>query len=403
MRCSGAVLVASLALWPAPGVGDGPQGEPPRTPRELLEAFAKEHGATTPAEQFRALCREYDEARGRYERGLRGAKSDEERRKVREESYAGPEQYTVYFQALARLHPGDPAARDAMIWNACHDPSSVEAEEAMKILARDYADSDGLGPVCNAVGFVPFAKSEDFLRAIAEKSPHREIRAQAAFNLALILKQWTDNAADLADADSPMARFFGEPVAERVRKDPRAMVREAERLFEQAREAAGDATYLKWRLAEAAELALYEMRDLAVGKPAPEIAADDLDGRPMKLSDFRGRVVVVSFWATWCGPCMALVPHERELVKSLEGKPFALLGINGDEDRDKARRAVGREGMAWPSWWDGGREGAIASRWNIRNWPAIYVIDRQGIIRHKWRNASLNIEEVEEAVADLLE
>lgn len=407
MRGLGVVLVASLALGSTPRVEDDPGDKPARTVREIFEEIVKKRGATNPSEQYRALCREYEEAREGYERALREAKSEEERRRVRNESCVGPEQYTLFFQMLARLHPSDPAARDALIWNAAHDPSSSEAEEAMIILARDHVDSDRLGPVCDAVGFVPFAKAETFLRTVAEESPHREVRARAAFGLAVILKRWFDNADLLADADSPrgrrMVELFGEPVAARVREDPRAIAEEAERLFEQVRATAGDATYFRWRLAEVAEWTLSEMRDMAVGKPAPEIVADDLDGRPMKLSDFRGRVVVVSFWASWCGPCMALVPHERELARRLEGKPFVLLGVNGDEDRDKARQAVGREGMTWRSWWDGGNEGATACRWNVRTWPAIYVIDREGIIRHKWRNDSPSIEPVEKAVSDLLE
>ena len=121
----------------------------------------------------------------------------------------------------------------------------------------------------------------------------------------------------------------------------------------------------------------------------------------MKLSDFRGRVVVVNFWATWCGPCMALVPHERELVKRLAGKPFVLVGVNGDEDRDTAKKVARREGMTWRSWWDGGKEGPTANRWNVRGWPAIYVLDRRGIIRHKW-NESPGAEPLEKAVADEL-
>jgi thiol-disulfide isomerase/thioredoxin len=317
----------------------------------------------------------------------------------------GPEGYTHLFLRLARLHPEDPAGRDALIWIGSHDPAGPEGHDAMAILARDFADSDGLGPVCDAVGYLPIAPAEAFLRAVAEQSPHRDVRARARFALALILKRWSDNAADLADADSPrarqMARYFGEPVAGLIRKDPRAIAEEAERLFEQVRDTAGESAYRGGRLARAAEHALFEMRDLAVGNPAPEIAAEDLDGRPMKLGDFRGRVVVVNFWATWCPPCMALVAHERELVKRLEGEPFALVGVNGDEDRDTARHAARREGMTWRSWWDGGREGPTATHWNVRGWPAVYVLDRRGIIRHKW-NESPGAEALEKAVMDVL-
>lgn len=406
MRGLGVVLIVSLALGPPVRGEVDPGDKPTQSNRELFEELVKKHGATTPAEQFQALCREYDGARERYERAMREAKSDEERRRARNESYTHPSQYTLYFKILAQLHPKDPAAQDALIWNASHDPSSVEAEEAMIILARDHVDSDKLGPACDAVGYVPFVKSETFLRTVVEKSPHREVRARAAFGLARILKRWFDYAEDLANAESPrgrkMAEFFGEPVAGRIRKDPQAIAKEAERLLEQVRETAGDARYREGSLAEAAARTLGELRDLVVGKPAPEIVGNDLDGRPMKLSDFRGRVVVVSFWATWCGPCMELVPHERNLVKGLEGKPFVLLGVNGDDDRDKARQAAGHEQMTWQSWWDGGVEGPTAARWNVRGWPTIYVIDREGIIRYK-RNEALGLESVEKAVAKLLE
>jgi hypothetical protein len=79
---------------------------------------------------------------------------------------------------------------------------------------------------------------------------------------------------------------------------------------------------------------------------------------------------------------MAAVPHERELVKRLKDKPFALLGINGDQDRDAAKSAVAKEGITWPSWWDG-RHGPIASQWNIQMWPTLYLLDCQGVIRYK--------------------
>jgi hypothetical protein len=187
----------------------------------------------------------------------------------------GPEQYTHLFRMLARLYPKDPAARDALIWIGSHDPAGPEGYEAMKILARDHIGSEGLGPVCDAAAALPTAAVESFLRTVAEKSPHRAVRARAGFALALILKRWSDNAADLAVADSPrarqMARYFGEPVAERIRKEPRAITEEAQRLFQHVQETAGDVAFEGGRLADAVERALYELRDLAVGKPAPEI------------------------------------------------------------------------------------------------------------------------------------
>jgi thiol-disulfide isomerase/thioredoxin len=144
----------------------------------------------------------------------------------------------------------------------------------------------------------------------------------------------------------------------------------------------------------------FQLAKLAVGKAAPETEADDLDGVPFGLTQYRGRVVVLTFWATWCGPCMGMVPHERALVKRFEGKPFVLLGINGDEDRDAARRAVREHQINWRSWWDASaKKEPISKTWNVRGWPTGYVIDHKGIIRYK----NLRGRELEEAVERLLE
>ena len=81
---------------------------------------------------------------------------------------------------------------------------------------------------------------------------------------------------------------------------------------------------------------------------------------------------------------MADVPHERSLVKRLEGKPFALLGINSDENREKLKKLQAKESITWRSWWDGGSvEGPIAEKWNVQSWPTMYLLDSKGVIRYK--------------------
>jgi peroxiredoxin len=78
-----------------------------------------------------------------------------------------------------------------------------------------------------------------------------------------------------------------------------------------------------------------------------------------------------------------MYPHERSLVKRLEDKPFALLGINSDP-KDHLKQVIPKEKMTWRSWWDGGNtSGPIASRWNVNGWPTTYVLDAKGVIRYK--------------------
>ena len=136
-------------------------------------------------------------------------------------------------------------------------------------------------------------------------------------------------------------------------------------------------------LADEARGMIHQREDLRPGKPAPEITGQDLDGKPLKLSDYRGKVVVLVFWGAWCGPCMRSIPMEQALVERLKDRPFALLGINSDADREQARAVVAREGVNWRSWFDGGRvDGPIAEEWHVRGWPTIIVLDRAGVIRY---------------------
>ena len=79
-----------------------------------------------------------------------------------------------------------------------------------------------------------------------------------------------------------------------------------------------------------------------------------------------------------------MYPHERSLVKRLEGKPFALLGINSDQDRDELKKVLEKEHITWRSWWDGGTtDGPIATRWNVNSWPTTYVLDPKGVVRYR--------------------
>jgi hypothetical protein len=80
-----------------------------------------------------------------------------------------------------------------------------------------------------------------------------------------------------------------------------------------------------------------------------------------------------------------MYPHERSLVKRLEGKPFALIGVNSDEDRQKLKEAMEEEQITWRSFWNGpqGTRGPISRDWKVSSWPTIYVIDAKGVIRYK--------------------
>jgi hypothetical protein len=76
--------------------------------------------------------------------------------------------------------------------------------------------------------------------------------------------------------------------------------------------------------------------------------------------------------------------HERSLVQKMQGKPFALLGVNSDRDRAALKEVLKTENITWRSFWAGGTEGAIPTQWQILGWPTVFIIDHKGVIRHKF-------------------
>ena len=126
---------------------------------------------------------------------------------------------------------------------------------------------------------------------------------------------------------------------------------------------------------------------LRIGKPAPEVVGVDLDGKPLKLSDYRGKVVMLSAWGTWCLPCMKFVPHERKISARMKGKPFALVGINLDDYDDAFRERLKEERITWPSFQDL-RKGKpnITDELNLV-FPSVVLMDHQGIVRGWWKGA----------------
>ncbi|WP_074315327.1 TlpA disulfide reductase family protein [Singulisphaera sp. GP187] len=166
-------------------------------------------------------------------------------------------------------------------------------------------------------------------------------------------------------------------------------MKEAEVVFERTAREFGEVPHARnENLGQAAGAELNEIRNLCVGKPAPEIEGEDADGTRIRLSDFRGKVTVISFWADWCRSCSVMYKDENAIRARMQGRPFTLLGVNSDDDRGKLKELIKQEGLTWRSWWDGGGNantpGPIARRYNVHHWPTLYVLDHHGIIRHKY-------------------
>src|SRR5262245_12789237 len=94
-----------------------------------------------------------------------------------------------------------------------------------------------------------------------------------------------------------------------------------------------------------------------------------------------------------------MYPHERSLVKRLENRPFALIGVNSDKDRDELKKVLETEKITWRSFWNGGStQGPISDAWKVTGWPTIYVLDANGVIRYR----NVRGEAMDHAVDELL-
>jgi peroxiredoxin len=137
--------------------------------------------------------------------------------------------------------------------------------------------------------------------------------------------------------------------------------------------------------AEAVQGARRMVLSLAIGKQAPEIAGRDLDGESFRLTDYRGRIVVLMFSGDWCGICRSDYPYTRRLADRFRDAPVVLLGVDSSSTVEAAKNAQEAHGLTYRSWWDGsgarqGR-GPIATAWNVVGWPTVYVLDTAGRIR----------------------
>ena len=117
------------------------------------------------------------------------------------------------------------------------------------------------------------------------------------------------------------------------------------------------------------------------GGATPALELTDLDGKPHRLADYRGRVVLVNFWATWCVPCREEMPSFERLRASLEGQKVAVLAVNLAEPESRIRKFLETVPVRFPVLLD--RDGTTARAWQARMLPATYIIGPDGKVRYR--------------------
>ena len=123
-----------------------------------------------------------------------------------------------------------------------------------------------------------------------------------------------------------------------------------------------------------------ERIELARAKMAPGFEVTTIDGQHIAMDSLQGKVVLIDFWATWCGPCREALPHMRDVVKKFAGQHFVAISISLDSDESKWKTFVSKNDMTWPQARDGGFNGQMSRSFSVDEIPATFSIDADGVL-----------------------
>ena len=276
VACENATEVSSGGATDSAGTAETLDTAAENATNEAGSHMAESTEAAKPAmsagEMFESLTTDFDNQMSEFRAAYEKAPAAE-RRKLVQEKLPRPDSFSKQFMEIVDNHPDDPAAVKALAWIASNVRGAKSAE-AIECLFEKYVDSEEMGAVCGPLMSSRDSKATEQLQMLVDKSPHDNVKGMAMFGLASRLKQASERD-DSIEQEDYVAMF---------------------------KKVVSDYSDLEMRGAKIGELAgnaLFEIENLSIGSEAPDIEGNDLDGAAFKLSDYRGKVVLLDFWGDW--------------------------------------------------------------------------------------------------------
>jgi len=269
--------------------------------QEPVEAETKPT-ALTPMERYDAIKAEYDQAYQAFSKAYRAA-SEAERDDLAAQS-PDPEDYVPRFLQLAEAHAATETAASSYLWVAQYSRDETSSSKALDALVADHVDSPSMTNVCGLL-MRKYDVGEKYLKDILARSSSTEIQGNACYNLGKYYMSLSDLTLTLSRLPDDKKELYvgylgGEETFARVAAmDSAELTKKAEACFERIATEYADVETRRGTLGKTAESNLFQIRNLQIGMTAPDIAGEDIFGAGFKLSDYRGKVVVIDFWGNW--------------------------------------------------------------------------------------------------------